>query len=242
MIDYGLLASMIIAFGLPALISNWWPLSERGEPVSFLDVTAVPAFVGLAVGRLTTLALDDPNSIGSVSDMLIIRSGVEFWPGVAAALITVIVAARRSDASAGRRVAELAPLAMIGYAGYEAACIFRDGCFGPDSPVGLRPPGLSTLMAPIGWFVALAVALAAFGVRSLADRGHTPEAVASVSILAIASTRTLASFWLPHVGDGLTRPHLTSIGVVVVAAIATAATWSRVSTSAARPTPAAATE
>ncbi len=239
MIDYGLLASMIIAFGLPTLISNWWAVSERGEPVGFIDVAVVPAFVGLAVGRLTTLALDDPNSIGSLSDMLIIRSGVEFWPGVGAALIIAIVAARRSETSAARRIAELAPLAMIGYAGYEAACIFRDGCFGPDSPIGLRPPGLSTTMVPVGWFMAIAVAFAAVGVRSLVGRGRAPEVVAGVSILTIASTRALGSFWLPNVGDGLTRPHLTSIGVAVVAAIATAATWGRVVAPDAQPMPAA---
>ena len=138
MIDYGLLISVIIAFGLPSLIGTWWTVTGRDGPVGFLDVAVGPAFAGLAVGRLTTLALDDPSSIGSLSDMLIIRSGVEFWTGVAAAIAAVLVSANLGLVSPSNRLAELTPLAMLGYAGYEAACIFRDGCFGPSSAIGLR--------------------------------------------------------------------------------------------------------
>lgn len=217
MIDYGLLVSMIIAFGIPALLSNWWTVAGRDEPVGFLDVALGPAFAGLAVGRLVTLALDDPNSIGSISDMLIIRSGVEFWPGVAAALAASIVSANLGLVSISRRIADLAPLAMIGYAGYEAACIFRDGCFGPASPIGLRPPGLSTTMVPIGWLMAAAVAAAAVGVHALVPRRHPPELIVGVAALTIATVRAVGSIWLPHVGDGLTRQHLTSITIAAIA-------------------------
>lgn len=55
--------------------------------------------VGLLVGRITTLALDDPNSIGSPLDMLVIRSGVEFWPGMAAAARVAAWQARRQGGS-----------------------------------------------------------------------------------------------------------------------------------------------
>ncbi|MFQ5557467.1 MAG: hypothetical protein ACE5GB_08190 [Acidimicrobiales bacterium] len=220
MIDYGLLVSLIIAFGGPALLGNWWLVTGRDEPVGFLDVAVGPAFAGLAVGRLTTLALDDPSSIGSLSDMLIIRSGVEFWPGVAAALAVAVVSANLGLVSTSRRICDLAPLAMVGYAGYEVACIFRDGCFGPDSAVGLSPPGLTTTMLPIGWFMAAAVTLAAVGVRALATRGHLPIVVVLAGLLAVASARAVGSIWLPHVGDGPTRQHLTSIGVVAISAMA----------------------
>lgn len=213
MIDYGLLVSMIIAFGVPSLVASWWTVSGRDAPVGFLDIAVGPAFAGLAVGRLTTLALDDPSSIGSISDMLIIRSGVEFWPGVFAALVAVLVSAHLGLVSPSKRVAELAPLAMIGYAGYEAACIFRDGCFGPDSAIGLRPPGLTTTMLPVGWFMAAAVGVAALGVHALVARGRPPLLVALASAAAVASVRAVGSIWLPHVGDGLTREHLSSIAL-----------------------------
>ncbi len=224
MIDYGLLMSMIIAFGVPALTSNWWLIGGREEPVAFLDVALGPAFVGLAVGRLTTLALDDPNSIGSISDMLIIRSGVEFWPGLAAAVAAVAVSANFGLVPIGRRLADLAPLAMIGYAGYEAACTFRDGCFGPDSPFGLRPRGLTTAMLPIGWLMAATVAVAAVGVHALAARRRPPLLVVGAGMFAVAAVRAIGSIWLPHVGDGLTRQHVSSIAVSSIAAVAIAVT------------------
>ncbi|MFV1989382.1 MAG: hypothetical protein ACC652_01420 [Acidimicrobiales bacterium] len=218
MIDYGLLMSMIVGFGVPSLLVHWWPLSSYKGPVGFLDVALGPAFAGLAVGRLVALALDDPSSIGSVSDMLIIRSGVEFWAGVVAAAGLVAWSARRDGLSPFTRLADLAPLAMIGYASYEAACVFRDGCFGPDSAIGLRPPGLSTTMLPIGLFMAAAVVVAAFGVRRLSRRGVQPSIVVLCAAVSVATVRAIGSIWLPHVGDGLTRQHLTSIGVVLLSA------------------------
>jgi hypothetical protein len=218
-IDYGLLASVIIAFGVPSLVGSWWPVSGSDGPVGFLDLALGPAFAGLAVGRITTLALDDPSSIGSISDMLIIRSGVEFWPGVAAAIAAVMMSAHLGLVSPSRRIAELAPLAMVGYAGYEAGCIFRDGCFGPDSAVGLRPPGLSTTMLPIGWFMAAVVAVAAVGVHRLRTRGNSTFVVVLAAGFVVASVRTVGSIWLPHIGDGLTRQHLTSIAVAAITAI-----------------------
>ena len=227
MIDFGLLVSMIIAFGVPTLLGNWWLVTGRDEPVGFLDVAVGPAFAGLAMGRLTTLAFDDPNSIGSISDMLIIRSGVEFWPGVAAALALAILSANLGLVPITRRISDLTPLAMVGYASYEAACIFRDGCFGPGSPIGLRPPGLTTTMLPIGWFMAAAVALAAVGIRTLVSRRYPTTVVVLAAVFAVSSVRAVGSVWLPHVGDGLTRQHVTSIGVAAVAATAAATAVAR---------------
>jgi len=226
-IDYGLLVSLIIALAIPALLGNWWLVAGREAPVAFLDVALGPAFAGLGVGRLVTLALDDPSSIGSISDMVIIRSGVEFWPGVVAAVATVSISANMGLVPISRRIMDLVPLAMISYAGYEAACIFRDGCFGPVSAIGLRPPGLTTTMLPTGWLMAAAVALAAIGVRALATRGYSPVVVALAGILAVASVRSVGSVWLPHVGDGLSRQHLTSIGVVAISVVVAVAVAGR---------------
>jgi hypothetical protein len=219
-IDYGLLVSIIIAFGLPSLAAYRWPLTDSGEPVGFIDVAIGPAVAGLVVGRLVTLALDDSNSIGSISDMLIIRSGVEFWPGVAAAVALLMWNARRAGEPLLTRVAWLVPLAMFGYAGYEAACLFRDGCFGPESAIGLRPPGLSTTMLPIGLFMAGAVATGAVGVHRLVAGGRRPVVIVLAAALIVASVRAVGAIWLPHVGDGLTRQHQTSIVVAAGAMVA----------------------
>jgi len=218
-IDYGLLVSMIIGFGVPSLLLDFWPFATYEEPVSFVDVALGPTFAGLAVGRLSALAFDDPSSIGSISDMLIIRSGVEFWPGAAAALAVVLWGGRRGGVSPLARAADLMPLAMIAYGGYEAACVFRDGCFGPDSPLGLKPPGLGTTMLPIGWLMAVSVFAGALAVRSV-QRRASPAVTVGVAAVIVATVRAVGSIWLPHIGDGLTRQHLTSIGVGVLVAVA----------------------
>lgn len=264
MIDFGLLASMIVAIGLPALLEQTrWPLSpaavaatgagrgsdggtttdanpgstdlDRGSgraqatdatPTSnddrdgFLDVVLVPAMIGVLAGRLVAVAIDAPRSLTRPGDLLVIRSGVEFWPGVVAAALVVAWTARRELLSPVERLAAIAPLAMIGYAGYEATCPVRDGCFGPESPIGLQPPGLATTMLPIGLVVAAVVALAAVAVRRLVVAGHPPSLVLAVALTGVAAPRAVASFWLPAVGDGLTRPHLTSIALTVLGAAA----------------------
>lgn len=220
MIDYGLLISMILAFAVPELARHRWPLHSYPEDARFLDVALGPAAAGLIVGRITALGLDDPNSIGSLSDMAIIRSGVEFWPGVATAVAILAFGSRRAGLEPLTRVADVAPLAMLGYAAYEASCVFRDGCFGPQSPVGLRPDGLTTTMAPIGWFVALAVVVGAVGIRHLARRPAVPAwTVATLAVTVVAAARSIGSIWLPHVGDGLTRQHQTSIAIAVAATL-----------------------
>ncbi len=219
MIDYGLLFSIIIAFGVPSLVAYWWLLFISDESVGFFDVALGPALAALVVGRLVTLALDDPNSIGSIPDMIIIRSGVEFWPGVAAAVGLLVWSGRRAGEAGLAWVAAVVPLAMLGYAGYEATCPFRDGCFGPQSAIGLRPPGLSTTMLPVGLFIAGAVVIGALVVRGLAARGHSPVVIVLVSAVVVASVRSVGSVWLPHVGEGLTRQHRTSIGVAVAATL-----------------------
>lgn len=219
MIDYGLLASMFAGFALPSLLSRRWRLHSFPGDVGFVDAVLGPAVVGLVVGRFATLYLDDPDSLTRLSDVLVIRSGVEFWPGVLAAMVAASVAARMSGVPALARLAALAPLAMVGYGSYEAACLVRDGCYGPASPVGLRPEGLSTSMLPIGVLVGVVVAGAAMAVRWLDLHRDRSRRVVIFAVGAVASIRAVASFWLPEIGAGLSRQHRTSIGMAALAAV-----------------------
>ncbi len=206
MVDFGLAFSLLVAVAVPSLVSR-----------HLVDIVLGPALVGVAVGRLVTLAVDDPGSIGSVSDMLILRSGVEFWPAVGAGALAMAWVNRRTDPVLA--LASVAPLAMIAYASYEAACVVRDGCYGPSSSIGLRPTGVATTMLPIGWVMAAAVALAAAIIgRRMADRSR-PVIVLAAAVWAVAVVRSIGSIWLPHIGDGLTRQHTTSILVAGVATV-----------------------
>ena len=221
MIDYGLLMSIIVALAASSFAMRMRPPTTFASPVSALDVMLVPGLVGLVVGRLTTLAIDDPRAIGQLSDMLVIRSGVEFWPAVTAAALVVAWSGRRDQVSPIARVADLAPFAMVAYGGYEAACLFRGGCYGPTSPVGLTPEGLSTSMLPVGLLMgACAFAAAAF-VRRQSGSGWPPAAVVSVAVGLIGLILSIGSIWLPKVGGELSRQHRTSLVVTVAAGLLT---------------------
>jgi len=213
-IDVGLLLTMIVAIGVPSLVARWWPLTTFDEPVGFLDVAIWPAMVGLGVGRLVAVALDGPSSLGSLSDLLIIRSGVEFWPGVAAAMLVAAWSAQRSGVAPLDRLADLVPLALIGYAGYEVTCLVRDGCYGPETSLGLQPPGTSTRMLPVGILAAIAVVVGAVVLhRQLGRRASWTVVMGGLTV--VAGVRSLAAIWLPHIGDGLTRQHWSSIAVLL---------------------------
>lgn len=225
MIDYGLLVSVVLGLGLASGASWRWGVGVGTDTTtdSFLDIALGPALFGLAVGRLAALALDDPSSIGSVSDMLIIRSGVEFWPGVVGAASMVAWGARRNGVPPLLLLTSLLPLAIVGYAGYEAGCVFRDGCFGPSTTVGLRPDGVTTTMFPVGLMMAVALGVSAVAVRGLATRNHAPGLVVAAGTFAVAGIRAVGSVWLPHVGTGISRQHLSSIVVAVIAGAAVGA-------------------
>lgn len=213
--DYGLLFSMLVAFAIPGLAARRWPLHTFEHTTGFLDAALMPAMAGLAVGRVAAITLDDPRSVGRFADMLVIRSGVEFWPGAIAALGVAAWSARRAGTAPMARLVDIAPLAMIGYAGYEATCLFRDGCYGPHSGFGLRPDGLQARMLPVGLLIAVIIAAGAVAVKQMEQRGSLPMVVVAAGIAMVSTVRAVGSFWLPKVGDGLTRQHISSIIVSV---------------------------
>lgn len=173
----------------------------------------IAAAIGLIIGRLATLAIDDPDAIRNIADLLVIRSGVEFWPGVLAAMRAAGWTAHRDDAAAVRRIADLAPLAMIGYGVYEVACFVRGGCYGPYNTIGLRPDGLTTPMIPVGAILGLVVAGGSVLVRGISQRRTHPLLPILAALWIVATSRSVASFWLPKLGTRLTRQHLSSFVV-----------------------------
>ena len=218
MIDAGLLASMAILIAIPALLIQPWPPEAAGASV--LDLTGGALLGGLIVGRLSAVALDDPGSITNLSDLVIIRSGVEFWPGVLAACIWIALSARRDNGGATPRLAAVAPAGLLAWACYEATCLIRGGCPGPISSIGLRPDGLTHRVFPVGLVVAAVAGSCAVILSRLHRRGMPSLYVPIIAILVIASIRSVASIWLPRIGRGITRQHRESIVVVAISAVA----------------------
>jgi hypothetical protein len=218
MIDIGLLVSMAIMLTVPAVFIHPWP--PGAVEAGVFDTALGPVVIGLAVGRLAALAIDDPGSLTNLGDVIIIRSGVEFWPGALAGLAWLAIRANRDGLSASVRLAALAPAGLTAWSCFEATCLLRDGCPGPVSAIGIRPEGLVTRMFPVGLGVAVAAAGGAFALDRLHRRGLRSLYVSIVAVMAVAAIRSVASIWLPHIGTGLTRQHATSIAVFILSVAA----------------------
>lgn len=214
MIDVGLLASMVVVLIVPSVFVRAWP--DSAVATGLIDTTSGALLIGIAIGRLAAVAIDDPGSLTSLSDLLIIRSGVEFWPGVAAGVGWIAFRARQDNVSPAVRLAAITAPALVAWACYEATCLLRDGCPGPVTTFGLRPDGLVQRMFPVSLGIAAAAAGAAVVVRRWHRHGLPDLQVIAVALLSLATIRSFASIWLPHIGNGLTRQHRTSIAVAIV--------------------------
>lgn len=220
MIDRGLLLTMVLMAAAVGAADRRIRRMRTGiEPI--LALASTPVLVGLAVGRLAAVILDDPATLRRPFDLLLIRGGVEFWPGVAAGLAACWLSARRDTGRPFGRLAELAPFGLWAYATYEAACLLRDGCFGPPSAVGLRPGGTGEPQVPVGVLVGLAVAvLGAVLWRRRAIGSAATQVV--IAVTGLAAIRAAAGFLLPNVAAGLTRPHRESLVVAALGLVALA--------------------
>lgn len=216
--DYRLLLSAAATLAVPILFFVPWP--RQAAAWRLLDETGGALLIGLVVGRLTSVAIDDPRSLTSLSDLLIIRSGVEFWPAVAAACGSLWLSARRRHQNPWSLLALVASAGMMAWATYEATCLVRDGCPGPVTAFGLRPRGLSRRQFPVGLVVAAAGVAAARVLERARRTGLSDVDAVLVALLSIASIRAVASVWLPTVGDSLSRQHVTSITVVGLSSLA----------------------
>ncbi|HVT75893.1 MAG TPA: prolipoprotein diacylglyceryl transferase family protein [Acidimicrobiales bacterium] len=214
MIDRGLLLSVALIVATVWLVARRWPPRLQREE-SVLSASFNPITAGVVAGRLVAVAVDDPAALTHIRDLLVIRGGMEFWPGVAAAVAACALGVRRSRSQipVTAELADLAPYALGAYAVYEATCLVRDGCFGPVSVLGLRPGGLGPTEVPIGLFVAAAVVALAVWVRRV---GRTDLVLAIiVGVLGLAAIRSVAAIWLPKIGESASRPQMESLAIAV---------------------------
>lgn len=211
MIDTGLLLS-----GALAAVAMWLAarrfLPDR-QASGVVEDLLMAALCGVLAGRAVAAFLDDPASLRSLRAFLVVRGGVEFWPGAAVAAVVLAIQAVRGGDRALASIAALAPVALVGYAAYESTCLVREGCYGPAAPVGLRPDGLTTTMIPGGVVVGIAVGAAA----AASMRLRQPPVRLLACVAAVAGARSVLSIWLPRLTDALTRPHRTSIVMALLA-------------------------
>lgn len=221
-IDTGLLISVVALVAIPVVWSRLGGIRIDGERLT--DAAIAPLVSGLLAARVATLLLDDPAALRSFKDASVIRGGVDFWPGIIVAALVTAWGAHRSGKDPVARLAALAPFALVAYAVFEATCIIREGCFGPRTPFGFRPVGLQSTMFPLGLAVALVVVATAIVIhRSDWSSGFR----VGLAVAVVSSLRAVVSFWLPKIGDGLTRAHQWSLVVAVISATFVAVLWIR---------------
>ena len=217
MIDSGLLLSLAATLGSVWVLARLLPPRTMAARDIF-DSSLTGVVVGIAAARVAAMAFDDPGGLRRLGDVLLLRGGLDFWPGIVAGALTLTVIWHRAHVAVAPRLADGAPYALCAYAAYEATCLARDGCFGPRSRFGLRPGGLGSPQFPIGLAVAIVVIVLAVAVRRLAARSPVPAVVITVG--GLAATRFVAAFWLPRVSLGPTRQQVESLLVLAVAAAA----------------------
>ncbi len=222
MIDTGLLVSLVLVVVVPTAFVP----RRRSAAIAngVVDVAIGAAIFGLLVGRAGALVIDDPGSLRHLSDFVVIRSGVEFWPGLVAGVAWLWFGARRDGVRLIDRLAALTPAMVMAWAVYEGTCVIRDGCAGPVTAFGLTPSGLSHSQFPVGLAVAAGGLLLTSIVGWLAARRADSTTVALAGLIGVAGIKSIASFWLPHLGSALTRQHRESLVVFAVATIGLLAT------------------
>jgi hypothetical protein len=219
MIDQGLVLTVVAMAAVVGVVIHLAP--PRTLPAAgVFDATVWALLGGLLAGRVVAMALDDPSGLTRVGDIVILRGGVEFWPGLAVGSGIAALTAR-GETPVLTRLADLAPYGLAAYAVYEAACVVRDGCFGPASPLGLRPGGVGEPQFPVALVVALVVVPVGVAVRHLGLRSPSNALLAAVG--GLAAVLWVAAFWLPRIGSGPTRQQTTSLVVVLSVCLGAAA-------------------
>jgi prolipoprotein diacylglyceryltransferase len=114
-IDQGLLWSMAVM-----AVAVWLTLATAPPRTTnrrnLLDSAIGPALLGLLVGRVVAMLLEDPRSLAPPADILVLRGGVELWPAVSVGVIAGFVATRRDRRNGWAALADAAPSCLVGYA------------------------------------------------------------------------------------------------------------------------------
>lgn len=216
MIDPGLLVSIALVVGTATILTRLMPPRTMG-PRDLFDVTGIGIIAGIVAGRVVAMSFDSPAGLTHLGELMLLRSGMDFWSGVVAGVVTLAVSARRAGVAVVPRLADCAPFALCAYAVYEATCLARDGCFGPRSPLGLRPAGMGSRQFPVGLAVAVAVIVVAVGVRRLA--ASSPGRALLLATAGLAGIRYSAAFWLPRISSGPTRQQSEALIVLILAGV-----------------------
>lgn len=96
------------------------------------DILLSAAVAGLFAGRLAAMVQGGVNPITSPGDIIVVRGGVDpVWASIGAIAVLFWTARRNLPTVTD----QLAPLALVGLAGWHGGCVWRGACLGTTTEV-----------------------------------------------------------------------------------------------------------
>lgn len=207
-----------------------WVVARRSP--GLFDTILGAAIVGLGVGRLAAMVSNGTNPLTHLSDILFVRGGVHTGFAAMAALAFVLWKGRPSPSSLADSVSTPA---LVGLAGWHGGCLWRDGCIGTatDLPWAMSLPGSEIGRHPVELYAALGFVAAALFVAWLLRRDSPPWLAAGIAIGLASGIRLATQPLRASITGGPVGWYVA--GLVVGAALVSAAYWSRSRAPAASP-------
>ncbi len=155
---------------LTATAALWLGARIWGEhlPHRSFDRLVAAALVGLVIGRLAAMLAQEVNPVTSPLDFIVVRGGVS-TPAAAAGAVGWLTWSSRRDLSS---VDAVAPVALLGLAGWHAGCLWRGACLGTvsDLPWAWSNQTSEITRHPVELYAALLMVLGAVAVNRLGKR------------------------------------------------------------------------
>jgi prolipoprotein diacylglyceryltransferase len=200
----------------------WWE-GRRGNALEctrdLWDVALGATLAGLGAGRLAAMVLDGTNPLTHLTDVLIIRGGVDTAAASLAALATLGILGRRD---LWRTLDGLGPAAQAGLAAWHAGCTMRGACLGTpsDLPWAMAQGGSPVTRHPVEIYAALLLAAGAV-VLLLWKRYRRPGdgVVGAIALAAAGGVRLLTEPLRPGLGSGPAPWYIAGVAVGVAVAV-----------------------
>ncbi len=157
-------------------------------PEHVTDRVVGAAAVGMVVGRLVAMVLQGINPITNPRDILLVRGGVH----TGAATLGAIAGFIWSGKGNLKDLDLVAPVALIGLAGWQAGCLWRGACLGTASnlPWAWAEAGSSITRHPTELYAALGMLAAAWLVLRLPQQKLFLRAGAALALAALVRLLT----------------------------------------------------
>jgi prolipoprotein diacylglyceryltransferase len=211
-VEFTLLWAVLTAVALAWLGLRIWP---EQIPDHGFDNLLGASVTGLAVGRVTAMALQGVNPITSPADLIIIRGGVHTGAATIAFLAT-LAWSTRSNVEA---LDALAPAILLGLAGWHAGCLWRGACLGTpsDLPWAWALEGSTLTRHPVEIYTAVGLAVGAWVVSRLHWRLWLR---AGFALVVASGLRLLTESLRPSITGGPTAWYVAGIVLGLGAVVA----------------------